>query len=255
MFRPCSFQSKIVVKLLLLTSALAAGLLGSPVFAESKGANRSYLANFGQESASQEARQIADWVLDSRDNQHMPFLIVDKKSAKVFVFDPAGKMMGASSVLLGVAVGDDSSKGIGQRKLSSIPFAERTTPAGRFIGSLSNNLSGKGVLWIDYDAAISLHRVITSNVKQQRAQRLASSTISDNRISFGCINVPAGFYDLLIEQTFQNTNGVVYVLPETRSVQETFGSYVVDEDTLRIASAALAAAKMNQSTKNVIKLR
>lgn len=244
-----------MVKFFLLTSALAAGLFSNPVFSDSDGANRSYLANFEQESASQDARQIADWVLDSRDNQNMPFLIIDKKNAKVFVFDPAGQIMGASAVLLGVAVGDDSSKGVGQRKLISIPAAERTTPAGRFVGSLSNNLSGKGVLWIDYDAAISLHRVITSNAKQQRAQRLESSTISDNRISFGCINVPARFYDQLIEQTFQRTNGVIYVLPEVRSIQETFGSYVVDENTVRISSAALAAANVNKPTAHVIKLR
>lgn len=244
-----------MVKFFLLTSALTAGLFSNPVFSESDGAKRSYLANFEQESASQDARQIADWVLDSRDNQDMPFVIVDKKSAKAFVFDPAGQIMGASAVLLGVAVGDDSSKGVGQRKLTSIPAAERTTPAGRFVGSLSNNLSGKGVLWIDYDAAISLHRVITSNVKQQRAQRLESSTISDNRISFGCINVPARFYDQLIEKTFQKTNGVIYVLPEVRSIQEIFGFYVVNENTLRIASAALAAANVNKSTKNVIQLR
>jgi hypothetical protein len=244
-----------VVKFFLLTSALLVGLFNNPVFATTEGTNVSYLANFERESASEDARQIADWVLHSRDNQSMPFLIIDKQSAKVFVFDPVGQIMGASAVLLGLAVGDDSSRGVGQRKLSSIPVAERTTPAGRFVGSLSNNLSGKGVLWIDYDAAISLHRVITSNVEQQRAQRLESSTITDNRISFGCINVPAGFYDQLIEKTFQKTNAVIYVLPEIRSIQETFGSYVVNENTSITESATHGEGYVNKSRKNVIQLR
>ena len=244
-----------MVKFFLLTSALLVGLFNNPVFATTEGTNVSYLANFERESASEDARQIADWVLHSRDNQSMPFLIIDKQSAKVFVFDPAGQIMGASAVLLGVAVGDDSSKGIGQRKLSSIPVSERTTPAGRFVGSLSNNLRGMGVLWVDYDAAISLHRVITGNVKQQRAQRLVSSTISDNRISFGCINVPAEFYDQLIEKTFEKTNGVIYVLPEIRSVQETFGSYVVDEEAVKALSATSARANIDKSGSTVIKLR
>ena len=31
-------------------------------------------------------RQTADWVVDSDDNGSLPFLIVDKKDAKVFVF-------------------------------------------------------------------------------------------------------------------------------------------------------------------------
>lgn len=244
-----------MVKFFLLASALLVGLFNNPVFATTEGTNVSYLANFERESASSNVREIADWVLHSRDNQNMPFLIIDKQSAKVFVFDSAGQIMGASAVLLGVAVGDDSSRGVGQRKLSSIPVAERTTPAGRFVGSLSNNLSGKGVLWIDYDAAISLHRVITSNVEQQRAQRLESSTITDNRISFGCINVPAWFYDQLIEKTFRKTNGVIYVLPEIRSIQETFGSYVVNENTSITESATHGEGYVNKSRKNVIQLR
>lgn len=244
-----------MVKYLWLASGLLAALSCTPVFAEIDDANHSYLANFKQETASSEAREVADWIVHSRDNQRMPFLIVDKKNAKVFVFDSVGQILGASAALLGVAVGDDSSRGIGQRKLSSIPVSERTTPAGRFVGSLSNNLRGMGVLWVDYDAAISLHRVITGNVKQQRAQRLVSSTISDNRISFGCINVPAEFYDQLIEKTFEKTNGVIYVLPEIRSVQETFGSYVVDEEAVKALSATSARANIDKSGSTVIKLR
>lgn len=244
-----------MVKFFLLTSALLVGLFNNPVFATTEGTNVSYLANFERESASEDARQIADWVLHSRDNQNMPFVIIDKRGAKAFVFDRAGQLLGASAVLLGVAVGDDSSHGIGLRKLSSIPVGERTTPAGRFQGSLSNNLSGKSVFWIDYEAAISLHPVITSNVKQQRAQRLESSTISDNRISYGCINVPALFYDQLIRKTFEKTNGVVYVLPEIRSLQEIFGSYVLDENKVRATAATNYSTSVNPSQTKTLKLR
>lgn len=188
-------------------------------------------ANFGQESTSPEARHVADWVVDSGDNSGMPFVIVDKTNAKVFVFNADGRLRGAAPALLGMALGDDAVPGIGDRKLSSIRPEERTTPAGRFVASLDRNLHGGKILWVDYDLALSLHPVITTNLKEHRAQRLATPTPLDNRISFGCINVPAQFFELVVSTAFSATNGVVYVLPETRSPQKVFHSYDVDEHT------------------------
>lgn len=186
-------------------------------------------ANFEQEVVSQASREMADWIVDSGDNLRKPFVIVDKKQAKVFVFDSLGQLRGAAPVLLGLAVGDDSVPGIGQRKLSSIRPEERTTPAGRFVASLDRNLHGEEILWVDYDTAISMHRVITSNPKERRAQRLDSPLMSDRRISYGCINVPVQFYNKVLSPAFTGTDGIVYVLPEIRSTREVFGSYVVRE--------------------------
>ena len=185
--------------------------------------------NFEQESASPEARHVADWVLDSGDNLGMPFVLIDKANAKVFVFHADGRLRGAAPALLGLAVGDDSVPGIGQRKLSSILPDERTTPAGRFVAALDRNLHGGPILWVDYEAAISLHPVITSNAQERRAQRLATPTPLDNRVSYGCINVPVEFFKKVVSAAFTGTNGVVYVLPETRSAQQVFASYDVDE--------------------------
>ena len=199
--------------------------------------------NFGKESASAQARHVADWVLDSGDNRGMPFMLVDKTDAKVFVFHADGRMHGAAPALLGLAVGDDSVPGIGQRKLASILPDERTTPAGRFVAALDRNLHGGQILWVDYDSSISLHPVITSNVKERRAQRLATPTPLDNRVSYGCINVPAEFFKNVVSAAFTGTNGVVYVLPETRSAQQVFASYDVDERAqLRAAAQQDVAA-------------
>ena len=174
---------------------------------------------------------MADWVVDSGDNGGMPFVVVDKVDARVFVFDARGQLKGAASALLGLAIGDEAVPGIGQRKLSSIRPEERTTSAGRFVATQDRNLQGKEILWVDYDAAISLHPVITSNATERRAQRLDSPSPQDNRISYGCINVPALFYKNVVSPAFRGTDGVVYVLPETRSAREVFGSYdVVDEE-------------------------
>jgi hypothetical protein len=159
----------------------------------------------------------------------MPFAIVDKKDAKVFVFDADGKLRGAASALLGLAVGDDAVPGIGNRALSSILPEERTTPAGRFVASLDRNLRGKEILWVDYDGAVSLHPVVSSKPEERRLQRLATPTPLDNRISYGCINVPSKFFENVVRPAFFGTNGIVYVLPETRSAQQVFASYDVDE--------------------------
>jgi hypothetical protein len=151
----------------------------------------------------------------------LPFVIVDKINAKVFVFDRLGEMKGAAAALLGVGRGDDNVPGIGQRKLATIKPAERTTPAGRFQASLGHDFE-QDILWIDYEAALSLHRVIVGNPKDRRVARLASPTVLDNRISFGCINVPGAFYDNVIKPTFTATVGIVYILPETRPLRSTF---------------------------------
>ncbi len=182
-------------------------------------------ASFEREHKSRDAQHVADWVVDSGDNRGMPFVIVDKMDAKVFVFDADGRLLGAAPALLGVARGDDSIPGIGDRKLSDMRPEERTTPAGRFVASLGYNFNGKDILWVDYDGAVSLHRVITTNPTERRLQRLATPTPLDNRISYGCINVPAKFYDNVVSPAFTGTYGIVYVLPETRSISEIFASY------------------------------
>lgn len=211
-------------------------------------------ANFEQARASQEARHVADWVVDSGDNGSMPFLIVDKSDAKVYVFHADGRLRGAASALLGLAIGDDSVPGIGDRKLSTIRPEERTTPAGRFVASLDRNLHGGEILWVDYDAAISLHPVITSNVKERRAQRLATPSPLDNRISYGCINVPADFFKSTVSAAFKGTNGIVYVMPETRSAQKVFASYDVDEHArLQTANPPLPVLVVFRSGTDIAK--
>lgn len=173
------------------------------------------------EMASRDVRDMMDWVKASRDNHALPFMIIDKVAARVFVFDRNGDVRGSAPALLGLGRGDDSVSGIGKRKLATITPAERTTPAGRFEAALGHDLV-QDILWIDYEAALSLHRVIVGNRKDQRAARLASTSPLDNRISFGCINVPAAFYDGVVVPTFTATVGIVYILPETRPLRAVF---------------------------------
>ena len=172
---------------------------------------------------SGEAREVLEWVRASGNNAGMPFALVDKRGAAVHVFDAQGSWQGSSPVLLGLAPGDHSVPGIGERPMSQIAPHERTTPAGRFVSEPGRNLQGEDIVWIDYDDAVSLHRVRPGNPAERRLQRLATGTPDDNRISFGCVNLPVAFYDRFIAPTLGHQTGVVYVLPETRPVAEFFG--------------------------------
>lgn len=184
-------------------------------------------ADFSGEQPSAQARHVADWVVHSRDHAGQPFLVVDKLQSRVFVFGADGRLRGAASALLGLAPGDDSVPGIGTRALSSIRPEERTTPAGRFVASLDRNRAGDELLWVDYDAAIALHRVAANVPRERRLQRLASPVAAERRITYGCINVPVRFFDDVVAPAFRATDGIVYVLPEGKPARTVFGSYDV----------------------------
>ncbi len=180
-------------------------------------------ADFGSHDASPEVRRMAHWIGESGDNAGLPFMLIDKVSAHVFVFDAAGKLQGDDAALLGLARGDKTAAGIGDLSLSAIRPQDRITPAGRFVAHLDKDIHGRSVLLIDYDAAIALHPVVPGTPKERRAERLRSATPDDNRISFGCINVPALFYQSVVAPAFKQTAGVVYILPETSPASDWFG--------------------------------
>lgn len=194
----------------------------SAFFAASTFASSPPLADFKGQAAPRPIQDVANWVVQSKDNRDQSFAIVDKAQARLFVFQAKGELRGASPVLLGSARGDDSVPGIGQRKMADILPKERTTPAGRFVVEPGRNAQGEDIFWVDYDAAISMHRVRVTVKAERRLERLASATPADNRISYGCINVPVSFFNQVVNPAFSKQHGVVYVLPETRPLSAVF---------------------------------
>lgn len=162
------------------------------------------------------AQEMADWVVRTRDNRNKPFAIVDKIEAKVHVYDVFGNKQGEAPVLLGLAKGDYSPPGIGAKPLSQIKPSQRITPAGRFEARMGRNHKGKKILWVDYEESLSMHAVVKGTPRDRRAQRLASETPLDNRISYGCINVPKPFFKDVILAKLSGVTSVIYILPETR---------------------------------------
>lgn len=166
--------------------------------------------------------KVAQWAVDDADNGSLPFAIVDKRGARLYVFEAGGTLLGQTPILLGYAAGDESVQGIGTRPIDDVRPEERTTPAGRFVARPGRNAAGEQVVWVDYVAAVSMHRVRATNPRERRLERLASPVASARRISFGCINVPEAFFEQVVWPTLGSHGAVVYVLPEIRSLEVFF---------------------------------
>jgi hypothetical protein len=181
-------------------------------------------ADLVAQRASDDARYTANWILESGDHQGQPFAIVDKRDARMYVFDAQGKVLGTSPVLIGLAPGDLSVPDIARRAPSSLLPMERTTPAGRFNAEPGHNDKGEEIVWVDYEASLAIHRLRPAPADERRSDRLNSQNAADHRISFGCVVVPVEFYERVVAATLGKRRGVVYVLPETRSARDMLGA-------------------------------
>jgi hypothetical protein len=180
-------------------------------------------ADFAGDEVSPDARRLAAWIARTNDHAGTNFVVIDKKFARIHVFSGEARLLGSSPVLLGGAQGDDTVPGIGERPIAQVLPEERTTPAGRFVAERGHNTRGEDVVWVSYLDAISIHRVLTTNPEERRLERLATPTPDDNRISYGCINVPVEFYETFVRRVFATHRAAVYILPEEKSLEQVFG--------------------------------
>jgi hypothetical protein len=178
---------------------------------------------FERQHPSADAREVAAWVQASDDAGGKPYLIVDKKAARLFVFEADGRLVAATPVILGAALGDNSIPGVGERAQNgTLTPEDKTTPAGRYVTQPGRNIDGEHVVWLDYGEALALHRLRPGRSYKTRAARLASSQPQERRLSLGCVVVPVEFYLDVVKPLLGSRSGVVYVLPETQSARELF---------------------------------
>jgi len=179
--------------------------------------------DFERQHPSADAREVAAWVQASDDAGGKPYLIVDKKAARLFVFEADGRLLAATPVILGAALGDSSTPGVGERAQNgTLRPEDKTTPAGRYVTQPGRNIDGEHVVWLDYGEALALHRLRPGRSYKTRAARLASSQPQERRLSLGCVVVPVAFYLDVVKPLLGSRSGVVYVLPETQSARELF---------------------------------
>ena len=189
-------------------------------------------ADFLEASPSAGARAVADWIADSADNEQHAFAVLDKRGARLYVFERNATLLGPTMVLLGSATGDDTSAGVGDKPLAQIRPEERTTAAGRFVSEPGHDAHGDDVVWVDYDAAIAMHRVKVVDPRERRFERIATPSADDKRISNGCINVPIAFFDAVVKPALGASHAIVYVLPEVKRIAEVFANFY-EVDSLR----------------------
>lgn len=207
---------------LALTAPVSAGAAESFEASKSPQPDTGGTENQDETERSEAATRVADWIVASHDNGLLPYMIVDKRAAALFLFDARGKRLGKIPILVGVAMGDDATPGVGSKNLYEIGPAERTTPAGRFLAKYGLAAGRQRVLWIDYATSVALHPVPKGTKKERRRQRLLSPAADDNRITFGCINVPMAFYSRKVRPLFRKKGGIVYILPDTKPLEDVF---------------------------------
>ncbi|TCP35068.1 hypothetical protein [Sphingomonas sp. BK235] len=171
---------------------------------------------------SEAAERVIAWVAAAQDNAGLPYAVIDKPAATLYLFAADGHFLGEAPVLLGIGIGDDSSPGVGAKNLDEIGPAERTTPAGRFVAKFGRAFGRQRVLWVDYANNVALHAVTSITKKERRVERLLSPSPEDNRISFGCINVGSRFYTGKLRPQFERKGGIVYVLPDVKPLDDVF---------------------------------
>ena len=129
-------------------------------------------------------QQFAEAAVRARDVFAKPFAVIDKPRARVWVFDERARLMDESPVLVGAAAGDVAPPDIGTRPLSKVLPSEKITPAGRFVTESGRNTKGEDVIWIDYDSAVSLHRMrnVAGENRPQRRQPARAIRPSGGRV-------------------------------------------------------------------------
>lgn len=196
-------------------TSLIAALIGFGVYFDHESASApaahtlaALHAELARERAAPEVQQVAAWAVDSLDHADLPFVVIDKARARLFAFDPQGRLQGSAPVLLGTSHEDGP--------------APPATPAGRFVAYPQLLEHSDGIVWVHANTVLSLRGGASSAGPGRQRQRLASDNVQDKRISDGTLHVPNDFYrDHLSPLRWQES--VAYVLPEAVPWQQVFG--------------------------------
>jgi len=203
-----SVPSAHIFPAILLTSLVGFGMYFD--FAASNGAAEQTATvregELARQSASTDVRRLVQWTMSTQDHADMPFVVIDKANARLYVFDSIGHLRGSAPVLLAAAHADEAT-----------PAA---TPAGRFVADMPASASEGGIVWTNAAGLVSLHALAAARDGEQR--RLDSPRVEDKRVSQGPLLVTATFYREYLD-ALRTQRSVAYVLPEASPLERVFG--------------------------------
>ena len=193
-----------------VSMALAVTLGTNVVISQPAEAATSMTPAAGEVVMTSAAKATLDHINETSDNGGRPFIIADKKAGKLYLMNAEGKVVDTAPALFGRDTSDaartDRATGAGKYDLTY--NRDQRLPSG-YEGSVQSFDTGTN------GETFAIHRVI--DIKgENRSGRLASATAHDNRITHGCINVPAEFYNKHLDGEL---GAVLYVLPETANWQ------------------------------------
>lgn len=191
-----------------MVSLAGAALLGSNLFISPQAQAAADVSTplAGEVVMTSAAKATLDQVMARGDNEGKPFVIADKRSGMLYTVNAGGQVVNTTPALFGKDKADERG-------------TSGTTPAGRFNLSYSTDArlpTGYRGSVQTFDTGPSgelfaIHRVLDLP-GQNRPGRLASATGKDNRITLGCINIPADVYDKHFDG---DTGAVLYILPDS----------------------------------------
>ena len=149
-------------------------------------------------------------------NNKKPFVLVDKPTATVYIYNSSGVLIKDFPCILGKNIGDELNTADTN---SEIPTNAYTTP-GRY--TLSSNVSSEykntyhnRILKLNNSNGLAIHEIYPEEL-EKRTNAINSKTIDDNRLSWGCINIISENYDKYIAP-YITDNSVIII---TRDFQE-----------------------------------
>lgn len=170
------------------------------------------------------------------------FIMTDKPSARMFIFNPDGSLLLERKVLLGLATGDYYKGDTDYR-------ANRITPAGLFnVAVRQNTTSSEGY---DYNTVLGIDQIedgskffvttmhsvwMHERDNQQRMAALQTEGSADARMSFGCINIDKNTFGYLMENHLDQIDGAkTFIVPDDPSKTMEFisGEALESKDMVR----------------------
>jgi hypothetical protein len=136
------------------------------------------------------------------------------------------------------------------KTIEATTAAEKITPAGRFSATYRNDnlVFAEGA-----QSSIAMHKVYLGTPSERRQQRLDTASPEDNRVSYGCINVSAAYMKNVVEPTFKDSGGVMYITPDSQTLNETFAGlagydpqYTVTNEFINDPTSAENVAKHSE---------